>query len=222
MYNGEVNIGHEQLSDFLKTAQLLQVRGLAEVTGNSSASGNTSLNATSSSALISHSSPHHNINSHNGTSNNNNNTSTSSNHSRSSSAHKVNSNSTSNHHQQQREREQVQHHHSSSSNAAASHLSGPAGALNMLASVTNAALLSNASQSSNGGHRDMTPAIQELKPTPVRIGPSVCLSFSFSSRGSRTSSSLSKHSVHVVRVSLFLCICRASGAMIDRPSRITR
>ncbi|XP_055680372.1 protein abrupt isoform X4 [Lutzomyia longipalpis] len=35
MYNGEVHIGHEQLSDFLKTAQLLQVRGLADVTGPS-------------------------------------------------------------------------------------------------------------------------------------------------------------------------------------------
>lgn len=33
MYNGEVNIGHEQLNDFLKTAQLLQVRGLADVNG---------------------------------------------------------------------------------------------------------------------------------------------------------------------------------------------
>ncbi|XP_059617334.1 protein abrupt isoform X2 [Phlebotomus argentipes] len=33
MYNGEVHIGHEQLSDFLKTAQLLQVRGLADVSG---------------------------------------------------------------------------------------------------------------------------------------------------------------------------------------------
>lgn len=33
MYNGEVHIGHEQISDFLKTAQLLQVRGLADVTG---------------------------------------------------------------------------------------------------------------------------------------------------------------------------------------------
>lgn len=31
MYNGEVHIGQEQLSDFLKTAQMLQVRGLAEV-----------------------------------------------------------------------------------------------------------------------------------------------------------------------------------------------
>lgn len=31
MYNGEVHIGHEQLNDFLKTAQLLQVRGLADV-----------------------------------------------------------------------------------------------------------------------------------------------------------------------------------------------
>ncbi|XP_014249673.1 protein abrupt-like isoform X2 [Cimex lectularius] len=31
MYNGEVHIGQEQLSDFLKTAQTLQVRGLADV-----------------------------------------------------------------------------------------------------------------------------------------------------------------------------------------------
>jgi hypothetical protein len=31
MYNGEVHIGHEQLQDFLKTAQTLQVRGLADV-----------------------------------------------------------------------------------------------------------------------------------------------------------------------------------------------
>lgn len=31
MYNGEVHIGQEQLTDFLKTAQLLQVRGLADV-----------------------------------------------------------------------------------------------------------------------------------------------------------------------------------------------
>lgn len=31
MYNGEVNIGQEQLPDFLKTAQTLQVRGLADV-----------------------------------------------------------------------------------------------------------------------------------------------------------------------------------------------
>jgi hypothetical protein len=31
MYNGEVNIGQEQLADFLKTAQTLQVRGLADV-----------------------------------------------------------------------------------------------------------------------------------------------------------------------------------------------
>lgn len=142
MYNGEVNIGHEQLSDFLKTAQLLQVRGLAEVTGTSSAT----------SALISNS---HNISSssHRDTPNNSNsqnglNTSTSSRHSNSGN-HKVNSNNT------------------------PSHLSGSGSALNMLASVTNAALLSNASQGShtsgNAGHRDLTPAIQELKPTPVRI-----------------------------------------------------
>lgn len=36
MYNGEVHVGHEQLPDFLKTVQLLQVRGLADVNGSNS------------------------------------------------------------------------------------------------------------------------------------------------------------------------------------------
>lgn len=36
MYNGEVNVSHEQLSEFLKTANLLQVRGLADVNGSTS------------------------------------------------------------------------------------------------------------------------------------------------------------------------------------------
>ena len=31
MYNGEVHIGQDHLADFLKTAQMLQVRGLADV-----------------------------------------------------------------------------------------------------------------------------------------------------------------------------------------------
>lgn len=31
MYNGEVHVGQEHLTDFLKTAQMLQVRGLADV-----------------------------------------------------------------------------------------------------------------------------------------------------------------------------------------------
>lgn len=45
MYNGEVHIGQEQLTDFLKTAQLLQVRGLADVT-NPARLSNTTLQPT--------------------------------------------------------------------------------------------------------------------------------------------------------------------------------
>lgn len=45
MYNGEVHIGQEQLTDFLKTAQLLQVRGLADV-ANPARLANTTLQPT--------------------------------------------------------------------------------------------------------------------------------------------------------------------------------
>ncbi|XP_058062429.1 uncharacterized protein LOC131212544 [Anopheles bellator] len=46
MYNGEVHIGQDQLSDFLKTAQLLQVRGLADgTTGGNPTGGRTSANS---------------------------------------------------------------------------------------------------------------------------------------------------------------------------------
>ncbi|KAK9879488.1 hypothetical protein WA026_006558 [Henosepilachna vigintioctopunctata] len=39
MYNGEVHIGQEQLTDFLKTAQMLQVRGLADVPSGATSAG---------------------------------------------------------------------------------------------------------------------------------------------------------------------------------------
>ncbi|XP_055589916.1 protein abrupt isoform X2 [Uranotaenia lowii] len=51
MYNGEVHIGQDQLSDFLKTAQLLQVRGLADVTnpgpGRTTSNNSSMLNSSS-------------------------------------------------------------------------------------------------------------------------------------------------------------------------------
>lgn len=46
MYNGEVHIGQEQLPDFLKTAQLLQVRGLADVANPANRLSSTTLHPT--------------------------------------------------------------------------------------------------------------------------------------------------------------------------------
>ena len=37
MYHGEVHVGQEQLAAFLKTAQMLQVRGLADVNSGATA-----------------------------------------------------------------------------------------------------------------------------------------------------------------------------------------
>lgn len=53
MYNGEVHIGHEQLSDFLKTAHLLQIRGLADVTNQSLHKSNHSLSHNNASMKVS-------------------------------------------------------------------------------------------------------------------------------------------------------------------------
>lgn len=38
MYHGEVHVGQEQLAGFLKTAQMLQVRGLADVNSGTASS----------------------------------------------------------------------------------------------------------------------------------------------------------------------------------------
>lgn len=40
MYHGEVHVGQEQLAAFLKTAQMLQVRGLADVNSNTAGTKN--------------------------------------------------------------------------------------------------------------------------------------------------------------------------------------
>ncbi|XP_043283633.1 protein abrupt isoform X2 [Venturia canescens] len=47
MYHGEVHVGEEKLATFLKTAQMLQVRGLADVNGGSAASKIPPLSASS-------------------------------------------------------------------------------------------------------------------------------------------------------------------------------
>ncbi|XP_055386406.1 protein abrupt isoform X4 [Condylostylus longicornis] len=78
MYNGEVHVNQEHLSDFLKTAQLLQVRGLADVNGSPTSMGPVSSNipaaiTSTSTTNTSYTNSNNNINNNTNNNNNNNN-----------------------------------------------------------------------------------------------------------------------------------------------------